>query len=164
MSFTGWKANRIFVLWIIYWMNNTSWKTVKIRKIKFPRMMLHNERIILDGIREVIGSLGRFSVTEHWERVRTSNRTFDRIKENVFKKQVQQVWNKHADELKRDAQNGQRIPHQSLQPKMKRFDFSWISLKPLKPGLKVPSNVFQWFQNSKWGRRRNRQSETRKWF
>ena len=87
-------------------------------------MMLHNERIILDGIREVIGSLGRFSVTEHWERVRTSNRTFDRIKENVFKKQVQQVWNKHGDELKRDAQNGQRIPHQSLQPKMKRFDFS----------------------------------------
>ena len=97
---------------------------MKIRKIKFPRMMLHNERIILDGIREVIGSLGRFSVTEHWERVRTSNRTFDRIKENVFKKQVQQVWNKHADELKRDAQNGQRIPHQSLQPKMKRFAFS----------------------------------------
>ena len=87
-------------------------------------MMLHNERIILDGIREVIGSLGRFSVTEHWERVRTSNRTFDRIKENVFKKQVQQVWNKHGDELKRDAQNGQRIPHQSLQPKMKRFAFS----------------------------------------
>ena len=86
--------------------------------------MLHNERIILDGIREVIGSLGRFSVTEHWERVRTSNRTFDRIKENVFKKQVQQVWNKHGDELKRDAQNGQRIPHQSLQPKMKRFAFS----------------------------------------
>ena len=87
-------------------------------------MMLHNERIILDGIREVIGSLGRFSVTEHWERVRSSNRTFDRIKENVFKKQVQQVWNKHGDEMKRDAQNGQRIPHQSLQPKMKRFSFS----------------------------------------
>ena len=86
------------------------------------RMMLHNERIILDGIREVIGALGRFSVTEHWERVRSSNRTFDRIKENVFKKQVQQVWNKHGDELKRDAQNGQRIPHQSLQPKMKRLE------------------------------------------
>ena len=111
--FTEWSNITHWTLtWVIKFWNKIYWFLFKNDVTKWT-----------DGIREVIGLLGRFIVTEHWERVR-SNRKFDRIKTNVFKKQVQQVWNKHGDELNRDAQNGQRIPHQSLQPKNERFCFS----------------------------------------
>ena len=74
-------------------------------------MSVHNERIILSGIEgkrylflhdiksffvEVIAQLGSFSPSQHVLRVRESNPSLKRVKENIFKKQVQAVWNKHG--------------------------------------------------------------------
>ena len=74
-------------------------------------MSVHNERIILSGIEgrrylfiqeitflftEVIAQLGSFSPSQHVLRVRESNPSLKRVKENILKKQVQAVWNKHG--------------------------------------------------------------------
>ena len=78
--------------------------------------MIFNEKIILSGIEETIAQLGVFSPTQHWERVRESNSKLKRVKENVLKKQVEQVWNKHGREIKREVEIGQNEVHQSLNP------------------------------------------------
>ena len=57
---------------------------------RIPPMLVEN------SFKEVIAQLGAFSPSQHSLRVRESNAALKRIKENVFKKQVQQVWNKHG--------------------------------------------------------------------
>jgi len=81
-------------------------------------MAVHNERVILHGIEEVIAQLGSFSPSQHGPRVRESSASLKRVKEGILKKQIQAVWNKHGDRLKHEVSQA-NVNAVSLQPKLK---------------------------------------------
>ena len=58
-----------------------------------------HERDILAGIEEILGDKGKFSPELDHEIIRNSNRKLQRVKENVFRKQVKEVWGKHGPRL-----------------------------------------------------------------
>ena len=57
------------------------------------------ERDILDGIEAILAEKGKFSPELNHETIRIANRKLQRVKENVFRKQVKEVWGKHGARL-----------------------------------------------------------------
>jgi len=55
-----------------------------------------HERDILDGIEEILAEKGKFSPELDHETIRNGNRKLQRVKENVFRKQVKEIWGKHG--------------------------------------------------------------------
>ena len=58
-----------------------------------------HERDILDGIEEILDEKGKFSPELDHETIRNGNRKLQRVKENVFRKQVKEIWGKHGPRL-----------------------------------------------------------------
>ncbi|CAG5109555.1 Oidioi.mRNA.OKI2018_I69.chr2.g4075.t1.cds [Oikopleura dioica] len=71
----------------------------KMKGLVEKRYKKMHEREILTGIEEILAEKGKFSPDLDHETIRNNNRKLQRVKENVFRKQVKEVWSKHGPRL-----------------------------------------------------------------